>query len=183
MTLPHGEALPALARAAIALRLGIAADWPPADPGWQQPAASFVTLTKHHQLRGCIGSLQAWRPLIDDIRANAEAAAFHDPRFAAVEAGELPEIQLEVSVLSAPQPLPTMDHAELITTLRPNIDGLIVHDSSGARANFRPQVWQQLPDVELFLQQLKLKAGLPTNCDDSTLRYATYQVEKFSDNP
>ncbi|MDX8408932.1 MAG: AmmeMemoRadiSam system protein A [Mariprofundales bacterium] len=175
----NGATLPSLARTAIAQRLGLASDEAATDPSWQHHAASFVTLTKHGQLRGCIGSLQAWRPLIDDVCANAEAAAFHDPRFAAVEADELPHIQLEVSVLSAPQPLPTMDHAELLATLRPGIDGVIVSAPDGRRATFLPQVWEQLPDGDLFLQQLKLKAGLSPTNDDTALQYAIYQVEKF----
>jgi len=181
-----GERLPCLARAAIAARLGVSRMEPESNhcdsnPDWQQPGACFVTLTKHGDLRGCIGSLQAWRPLIADLRANAEAAALHDPRFPAVTATELPTLRIEVSVLTAPTPLVTMDHAQLIATLRPGIDGVILSASTGARATFLPQVWEELPDADTFLHHLKLKAGIAPTTDDSTLQYAIYQVEKFKE--
>ncbi|MDQ6950264.1 MAG: AmmeMemoRadiSam system protein A [Mariprofundales bacterium] len=176
-----GQQLPALARTAIAQHLGLNSTEPVADPGWQQPGASFVTLTKQGNLRGCIGSLEAWRPLIDDVRANAEAAAFQDPRFPALTASELSALRIEVSVLTAPTPLATMNHADLLTTLRPQIDGVIVSADDGRRATFLPQVWEQLPNGDHLLQQLKMKAGLAPDADDTTLHYAIYQVEKFSE--
>jgi len=174
--------LPALARAAIAQALGItqATDFP-VDNRWHDLGASFVTLNKNDRLRGCIGSLQAWRSLLEDVQNNAIAAALHDPRFPAVTRNELASITVEVSVLSTPEPLPAMDHSHLVATLRPNVDGVIVSNDIGQRATFLPQVWEQLPDIEMFLQQLKSKAGLAVDRDDSQLHYAIYQVEKITE--
>lgn len=181
MSIPGGELLPALARAAIARRLGREGEEPAGDPGWRRPGASFVTLTEAGALRGCIGSLEAWRPLIDDVRANAVAAAFQDPRFPPLSAEELDRIAIEVSVLTPPEPLPAMDRVALLARLRPGIDGVIVRDDRGRQATFLPQVWEQLPDGEQFLLHLKLKGGIAPTADDSTLRYARYQVEKFQE--
>ncbi len=174
--------LPALARAAIADALGVAHPAPPAvEAAWQRQGASFVTLTRQGALRGCIGTLEAWRPLVEDVRHNAIAAALHDPRFPPLTANELPSVAVEVSVLTSPTPLPVMDHEQLIATLRPQVDGVIVSSRQGLRATFLPQVWEQLPDAERFLQQLKLKAGLPADSDDSLLQYSIYQVDQYEE--
>lgn len=144
-----GKLLLSLARQAIAYRLGVAPA-PRADAWWLAgEAATFVTLHLHGQLRGCIGSLLAQRPLGVDILENAVAAAFRDPRFAKVSAAELAEIQIEVSVLSQPQLLKFATEQALLEQLQPEKDGLIL-ESSGRRSTFLPQVWEQLPDKRQF---------------------------------
>lgn len=115
-----GPALVVLARAAIAQSLGLAHE--PVDPhgaGLRQPGACFVTLRRDGRLRGCIGSLEAYRPLGEDVAANARAAAFHDPRFPALHPQELAGTQVEVSVLSTPEPFPVASRADALARMRP----------------------------------------------------------------
>ncbi|MEO0034760.1 MAG: hypothetical protein RLZZ501_783 [Pseudomonadota bacterium] len=121
--------------------------------------AAFVTLTRFGQLRGCIGSPQAWRPLAEDVVDNAFAAAFRDSRFPPLADGELPGLDLAISVLTPPEPLRFADEADLLAQLHPRRDGLIIEDQ-GRRALFLPVVWEQLPEPRAFLAHLKLKAGL-----------------------
>ena len=144
------------------------------------PGAAFVTLhTRGHELRGCIGSLVAHRTLIEDVRANALAAAFEDPRFSPVTARELPDLVIEVSVLTAPEPLAYDGPEDLILKLRPNVDGVLI-ERGWNRATFLPQVWEQLPEPEEFLAHLCYKAGLPANAwRRPDLKVSTYQVEEF----
>jgi AmmeMemoRadiSam system protein A len=177
-----GPHLIALARAAIGHRLGVG---PPPRSGaagdWLAgPGASFVTLTIGGALRGCIGSLEAWRPLDDDVIANAQAAAFRDPRFAPVSPGEWPDVKVEVSVLSAPEPMAFTSASDALGQLRPGIDGVIV-EAGGRRATFLPQVWEDLPDPHDFLAHLLAKAGIrrPLGNDMSLARYT---VSAFSEN-
>lgn len=124
--------------------------------------ASFVTLKKDNQLRGCIGSPQAYRPLVIDVAENAFRAAFADPRFPKVSADEREEIDISVSVLSPQSPLTFNSEEELLMQLRPGTDGLVIEDGS-MRALFLPSVWSQLPRREDFLRRLKVKAGMPPN--------------------
>ncbi len=157
--------LPA-ARGAIAEALGLDAGWRPA-PGWATaPGACFVTLTvrggRPERLRGCIGSLQAWRPLAADVRGNAVAAATRDHRFPPVQAAELEDLRIEVSVLSGSTPIAFAGQQDLLAGLRPGVDGLVLA-WGGHRGTFLPQVWEQLPDPRDFLDQLKRKAGLPAS--------------------
>ena len=141
--------------------------------------ASFVTLTKHGALRGCIGSLEARRPLIVDVQENAISAATHDPRFPPVRARELDELQIEISVLSTPEPLSYAGANDLIAKLRPGTDGVVI-ERGWQRATFLPQVWEKLPDPHEFLQHLCLKAGLAADAYRRPgLDVYTYQVEKF----
>ena len=143
--------------------------------------ACFVTLTKRGELRGCIGSLEARRPLVEDVRANAMAAAFHDPRFPPVRTEELDDLCVEVSVLSAPQPLSYDGPDDLIAKLRPGVDGVVIESGSN-RATFLPQVWDKLPDPHQFLGQLCRKAFLPTDAYRKPgLDVCVYQVEKFKE--
>jgi len=147
----------------------------------QRDGASFVTLTKHGQLRGCIGSLEPRRPLVLDVRENAISAAFHDPRFPPVDQDELAELHIEVSVLSIPQPLVYDGPADLIAKLRPGVDGLVI-ERGWNRATFLPQVWEKLPDPRQFLEHLCLKAYLPADAyRQPGLDVYTYQVEKFEE--
>ena len=147
----------------------------------RRDGASFVTLMKHGQLRGCIGSLEARRPLALDVRENAVGAAFHDPRFPPVRSEELGDLHVEVSVLSIPQPISYDGPADLIARLRPRVDGVVVERGLN-RATFLPQVWEKLPDPHEFLQHLCLKAYLPSDayCHPGLDVY-TYQVEKFEE--
>ncbi len=124
--------------------------------------ASFVTLKKDGNLRGCIGSPQAYRPLIEDVSENAYRAAFEDPRFPKLEAGERTHIEISVSVLSHQTPIEFNSEDELLTQLRAGTDGLVIEDGA-MRALFLPSVWNQLPRRQDFLRRLKVKAGMPPN--------------------
>jgi AmmeMemoRadiSam system protein A len=155
-----GRAVLTLARSAIAEELGLGRLEAMQDASLDQPCASFVTLKQDDELRGCVGSVHRTRALRDDVRVNAVAAAFRDPRFAPLEARELPTVSLEVSVLSAEERIEVASEEELIARLRPGLDGLIMEFGTH-RATLLPQVWQQLPDPREFLATLKLKAGLP----------------------
>ncbi len=147
----------------------------------QRDGASFVTLTEHGELRGCIGSLEPRRPLVLDMRENAVAAAFHDPRFPSVRPEELDDLHVEISVLSTPQPLPYDGPDDLIAKLRPGVDGVVI-ERGWNRATFLPQVWEKIPDPHQFLQQLCRKAYLPADAYRSPgLDVYTYQVEKFEE--
>lgn len=137
---------------------------PPAPPTERpgilaRPGAAFVTLKRGGQLRGCIGSVTAWRPLAEDIVDNAVKAGFKDPRFPPLRSEELEGLDLSISVLTPPAPLTFRDEAHLLEQLRPRIDGLIIEDG-GRRALFLPSVWEQLPDKRLFMAHLKAKAGM-----------------------
>ncbi|AFV90275.1 MAG: AmmeMemoRadiSam system protein A [Acidipropionibacterium acidipropionici] len=176
-----GSWLLPVARASIARHLG-APVAPPAAPRWAMAeGACFVTLRvrDNDSLRGCIGSLRAWRPLADDVTANAVAAATRDPRFDAVTRPELDRLNVEVSVLSSPDPLAFDDQADLRRRLRPGVDGLIL-TWHGHRGTFLPQVWEELPDPARFLDQLKRKAGLPSDwwADDAVLERYTVTAWK-----
>ena len=154
-----GPILLGLARSAIAARGAVAA--PQNAPAWLgEPAATFVTLTQAGRLRGCIGSIHPSRTLRDDVVHNACAAAFHDPRFPPLSAQDVPRVRIEVSLLSATEPLPASTREELIEHIRPGVDGLILA-WHGHRGTFLPQVWEQLPDAQDFLEHLLHKAGLP----------------------
>lgn len=155
-----GPRLLELAWAAIRARLAGGAVAPPSAPDiLTRPGACFVTLKRHGQLRGCIGSPQAWRPLGADVVDNATKAAFEDPRFAPLAASDLDGLSLSVSVLTAPVPMRFASEQDLLGQLRPRVDGLIIEDG-GRRALFLPAVWEQLPDPAQFLAHLKAKAGM-----------------------
>lgn len=184
LTQEEGHYLLTLARATIAEAVGSkpATTLPDPPPRLMAPGAAFVTLrTRRGDLRGCIGSLEARRPLVEDVRENALAAAFRDPRFSPVKAAELPNLVVEVSVLTAPQPLDFDGPEDLLRKLRPNIDGVLI-ERGWNRATFLPQVWEQLPVPEEFLANLCYKAGLPPNAWRwPDLEVSIYQVEKFEE--
>ena len=151
----------------------------PSTPLLQADGATFVTLTKNNQLRGCIGTLEAFRPLAEDVREHAIAAALHDPRFPQVQPDELDEIEIEISRLTAPMPLDYENAQDLLAKLRPNVDGVVLMDGR-RRATFLPQVWEQLPNTEEFLGHLCRKMGLPDNLWRSKkMEVLIYQVEEF----
>lgn len=127
---------------------------------FSRPAATFVTLHYNEALRGCIGSLQAYRPLIEDIAGNAFSAAFHDPRFAPLAEHELAGLEVEHSILSTPKVIDNCQTQQaLLDNLVPFEDGLIISDGQ-RRATFLPSVWTQLPDKSRFVEHLMLKAGI-----------------------
>ena len=140
------------------------------------PGASFVTLEINKQLRGCIGTIEAYQPLIQDIAKNAFAAAFGDPRFYPLTADEYPNINKHISVLSAPQPILFDSEQDLLQKIRPGIDGLILSDN-GYHGTFLPAVWESLPTPELFLQHLKSKAGLTEDYWSDTIKVEIYTAE------
>jgi len=141
--------------------------------------ASFVTLTIQGELRGCIGKLEAQKPLAEDVQENAISAAFEDPRFHPVGENELYRIQIEVSRLTHLVPLFYRDADDLLSKLRPNIDGVILKDGS-RRATFLPAVWEKLPDPAEFLDNLCYKMGVHPNAwRTKHLDVSIYQVEEF----
>jgi len=149
-------------------------------PSLREEAATFVTLNMNNELRGCIGQLTASRPLAVDVAMNAYAAAFQDPRFPPLKKEELPLITISISLLSKPEPLVINSEAELLTLLRPGIDGLII-EKDQRRGTFLPSVWAQLPAPKAFLRQLKLKAGINENDSASDIvyfRYTTTYIEE-----
>ncbi len=176
-----GTVLLPLARATIARQLGLELTAREDAPFLRELGASFVTLKRNGQLRGCIGSLEARRALVDDVKHNARSAAFLDPRFRPVSLREFDEITVEVSLLSVPEPMAFRDEDDLIAQLRPEVDGLIL-EVDGHRGTFLPQVWESLPTPREFFTHLKNKAGLPMDFWSDDLRVARYTVDKWSES-
>ncbi|MCM8594517.1 AmmeMemoRadiSam system protein A [Accumulibacter sp.] len=176
-----GAALLRIARKAIAERLGLPAQ-PVGEalPEFAAPGATFVTLKRNGQLRGCIGSLEAHRPLGIDVAENALAAAFRDYRFPPLGRDEFAGIDIEVSLLTPAEPFPVTDEADALSRLHPGIDGLIL-TYGRHRATFLPQVWESLPDPRQFMAQLKLKAGLPADFWHEQIVLARYGVRKWKE--
>jgi AmmeMemoRadiSam system protein A len=143
------------------------------------PGATFVTLEKQGRLRGCIGSLQAHQPLVQDLAQNAYRAGFKDPRFPPITAEELPDITSSISILSPPSQMLFQDEQDLLAQLVSGVDGLILQDGN-RRATFLPQVWEQLPDPKQFLGHLKRKAGLAEDHWSPTLTAHRYHVVKVA---
>lgn len=142
----------------------------------QERRASFVTLTIKQQLRGCIGTLAASRPLVEDIVENAFAAAFRDPRFPPLQENEYDLLHYHLSILNPPVPMQFSSEADLISQLQPGSDGLILEDL-GHRGTFLPSVWESLPDRKEFFRHLKSKAGLSPLHWSPTLKVQRYTVE------
>ena len=140
--------------------------------------ATFVTLEADHRLRGCIGSLEATRPLAEDVARNAHDAAFADPRFPPVEQDDLEGLGIGISILSAPVPLHVESEADLVSRLRPGIDGLIIQDGEN-RATFLPSVWKSIPESARFVRELIGKAGWPAGRWPETVRAWRYTTEEF----
>jgi AmmeMemoRadiSam system protein A len=139
----------------------------------QQPRATFVTLHLHNQLRGCIGTLNAYQPLINDVAEHAFAAAFRDPRFEPVTSREAPQLDIHISILTQAAPMTFNSEEDLLRQLNPGVDGLIL-ESGYHRGTFLPSVWEQLPQPEKFLQHLKLKAGLAAGYWDKNIKVSRY---------
>ena len=148
-------------------------------PLLREPGATFVTLTRGGELRGCIGALEPSIPLAQDVREHAVAAAMQDFRFPTVQPAELPEIAIEVSRLTPAKDLDYESPQELLSALRPGVDGVILRDGM-RRATFLPQVWEKLPDPAVFLSHLCQKMGaLPDLWRNRILQVQIYQVEEF----
>jgi len=141
--------------------------------------ACFVTLNRMGLLRGCIGTLEAYQPLVSDVSEHAWAAAFRDPRFPSLQQNEFADLEIHISVLSQPEPMTFSDEADLLEQIRPSVDGLIMEDS-GRKGTFLPSVWEQLPEPSEFLAHLKQKAGLPVSHWSDTLKMLRYTTESFS---
>lgn len=178
-----GFALLKTARAAIATQFGLTTSIPPEHPAMQQAGATFVTLMLDGQLRGCIGTLEAYQPLGEDVWANASAAAFRDPRFTPVTQAEFARIQIEVSLLTPPEPIFFDSETDALKQLRPGVDGVILsfnHRSS----TFLPQVWEQLPDAWQFMAHLKIKGGHAPDWWSPEIELFRYEVKKWKEqNP
>ncbi len=150
-------------------------------PPWlQEKGASFVTLTMHQHLRGCIGSLEAHRPLLLDVKANAFAAAFRDPRFLPLTAAEFDDTEIEISLLSPQQPIAFSSEAEALAELRPQVDG-IVFQYGHYRSTFLPQVWEQLTSPVTFMAHLKHKAGLHPDFWHDDIQLYRYTVTQYKE--
>lgn len=177
----------ALAKAAILVALNQPEDFDLENalkkyPMLEEDGAAFVTINKepNEQLRGCIGSLQAYRPLYKDIIMNAQAAALRDPRFAPLRVEELKEITIEVSILSKPQPLQYDDIDDLKSKVVPFEDGVVLK-LDGKQATYLPQVWEQLPKFDDFFSSLCMKANLGSNCLSQHPEISTYRVQKYKE--
>jgi AmmeMemoRadiSam system protein A len=176
-----GRLLLPIARAAIAHAVGQLPAATATAPWLALPRATFVTLKHGGRLRGCIGTLEAHRPLLDDVRHNAVAAALHDSRFAPLTADELDDLGIEVSLLSKPMPMKFDTEEDAIAQLRPGIDGVVLRHGF-RRGTFLPQVWEQIPDAREFLAHLKAKAGLPADFWSPGLHLERYTVRKWSED-
>ena len=162
----RGQKLPSLDLETMPLRL-------------REQGASFVTLTIDGNLRGCIGALEPYQSLADDVREHAVAAALQDYRFPNVKPEELSHIEIEISRLTIPVPLEYSTPDELLKNLRPGIDGVLLRDGV-RRATFLPQVWEKIPDPAEFLDNLCYKMGTsPDFWRNKHLDVSVYQVEEF----
>jgi len=177
----------ALAKAAILVALNQPEDFDLENalktyPALKENGAVFVTINTepNEQLRGCIGSLQAYRPLYKDIISNAQSAALRDPRFTPLTLDELKHITLEVSILSEPKVLDYTDIEDLKSKVVPFQDGIVLK-LNGKQATYLPQVWEQLPQFDEFFSSLCLKADLGNDCLSTHPEISTYQVKKYKE--
>ncbi len=174
-----GAILLALARAAIEHQLGSAAGADDEHDEWLRGrGASFVTLMNRDKLRGCIGTLEAHRALGADVKANAVAAAFRDPRFKPLTLDELETVSLEISVLSRIETVTFRDEDDALAQLRPALDG-VIFEYGHHRSTFLPQVWDDFADPRVFIGHLKYKAGLPPDFWDTTVKLSRYTVSHW----
>ena len=175
-----GRCLLAVARHAIACELALFVPLPQTG-GLQRLGATFVTLLCGGELRGCIGSLNARRALEVDVRENALAAAFRDPRFPPLSVGEFPALSIEVSLLSQPEAVSFATEGELLSRLVPGVDGVAL-DIEDRRATFLPQVWETIPEPREFLAALKAKARIPAGFWSPQLNVSLYRVTKWKES-
>jgi AmmeMemoRadiSam system protein A len=176
-----GAILLPIARAAIARELG---KHHPAqeEAQWlRAPGACFITLKQNGKLRGCIGTLRAHRALLEDVKANAVAAAFRDPRFPPLSEAEFATSELEISLLSALERMSFSDELQALAQLRVGVDGVVLeygHHSS----TFLPQVWEDMNEPAEFMSHLKYKAGLPPDFWHTEIRLSRYTVTKWRES-
>ncbi|MFW2403395.1 MAG: AmmeMemoRadiSam system protein A [Gammaproteobacteria bacterium] len=146
-----------------------------------QPFGNFVTLMLNEVLRGCVGSIEPTHPLANGVAIAAFNAAFRDRRFEPLTHGEFGDVRIEISVLTAPEPIDASDNRALLAALRPGEDGLLLEDV-GYRSTFLPKVWENIPEPAEFVRQLKLKAGLPANYWSGSLRMSRYRTVSFAES-
>ncbi|MGD9158704.1 MAG: AmmeMemoRadiSam system protein A [Desulfobacteraceae bacterium] len=185
LTREEGDYLLALARKTIEEKL-FNKDLPEDDKNisekYLEKRGTFVTLTIHHNLRGCIGHIAPQEALIDGIKINAINAAFRDPRFPPLSKEEWKGVRVEISILTEPVPLEYSGSKDLLDKLRPGIDGVIIKNEYSQSAVFLPQVWDQLPDKAEFLTHLCMKAGMNgSEWKKGNLTVYTYQVQAFEE--
>lgn len=149
------------------------------EPELQRPGASFVTLKRFGELRGCTGSLEPVRPLVHDVSRNAWRSAFEDPRFPPLAEAEFEGLAISVAVLSPLEPLPARSEQDLLEHLRAGVDGLVLREGARA-ATFLPAVWKSLPEPRAFLEALRQKAGLPPGHWSAALRFERYTTHEAS---
>jgi AmmeMemoRadiSam system protein A len=176
----RGRTLLRIARESVADALGLDTPGAYEEPWLREPGATFITLRWRGSLRGCVGSIQAYRPLFEDVWRNARASAFHDTRFPPLEPWEYPDLSVEVSLLSPPEPVACSCEEEALALLRPGVDGVIL-EYQRCRGTFLPQVWEQLPEPRDFLYQLQRKAGLRPGFWAPEVRISRYTVLKWEE--
>jgi AmmeMemoRadiSam system protein A len=181
MTTDKGSILLPIARAEISRALNVPRIADETAPWLSELGASFVTLTQDGELRGCIGSLQAHRPLLADVKSNAVYAALRDPRFSPLTVEELDITTVEISLLSESQEMQVRDEADALAQLRPNVDG-IIFEYGRYRSTFLPQVWESLTQPRDFLAMLRRKAGLPDDFWEAGVKLSRYSVTKWSES-
>jgi AmmeMemoRadiSam system protein A len=174
----RGEVLLPIARAAIANVLNVPHTADESAPWLAEHGACFVTLTQFGELRGCIGSLQAHRPLLDDVKSNAVFAALRDPRFTPLSTEELNITEIEISLLSPSKEMQVRDEADALAQMRPGVDG-IIFEYGRYRSTFLPQVWDDLTRPRDFLAMLRRKAGLPDDFWAEDVKLSRYSVTKW----
>lgn len=178
MNTEEGKILLPIARAAIARALNVACTADETAPWLSGHGACFVTLTQDGELRGCIGTLQAHRPLLSDVKNNAISAAMHDPRFMPLSAEELEITTVEVSLLSPTTAMKVLDEADALAQMRRGIDGIVLQYGHH-RSTFLPQVWEHFSQPREFLAMLKRKAGLPDDFWAEDVKLSSYTVTKW----
>jgi len=146
----------------------------------QTHCATFVTLNLNHQLRGCIGTLEAYQPLVKDVADHAYAAAFNDHRFTPVTTDEQGQLDIHISILTPAEAMNVKSEEDLISQLQPGIDGLILK-AGKHKATFLPSVWESLPDKYVFIQHLKLKAGLDKHFWSNDIQLQRYHTLSIPD--
>lgn len=178
----RGPVLLPIARAAIARALNVPLVADETAAWLAEPGACFATLTQHGELRGCIGTLEPHRSLLDDVKGNAISAALHDPRFSPLSKEELGITTIEISLLSSTEPMVYKDEADALAQLRPGADG-VVFEFRHYRSTFLPQVWEQLPEPRQFMAHLKQKVGLPDDFWAEGVKLSRYTVTKWREQP